>query len=246
MGEFWLIKDPIEIKDRMKAFQTFLEQEWCWEKPVAWQVKEYKPRRSLSQNDLFHVWVRDMTRHFKKRGGFTGTEDDLKLMLKYKFLGTEDVEVGNTTIPAQVRGTSTLDRGEMLYFMQQVEAWCIDLGSSSQSLRIRSTANWGVGMSLLQFCKTERQKAIISRVENGVSQRVIAKELGLARSTVVSHLDTVKNYAAKQGYSPDHDYTHPVPDGFTVKGVSTLYTDGKPVAQWVKSQSDKEHAHRSH
>ena len=34
MGEFWLIKDPIEIKDRMKAFQTFLEQEWCWEKPV--------------------------------------------------------------------------------------------------------------------------------------------------------------------------------------------------------------------
>jgi len=27
MGEFWLIKDPIEIKDRMKAFQTYLEQE---------------------------------------------------------------------------------------------------------------------------------------------------------------------------------------------------------------------------
>ena len=49
-------------------------------------------------------------------------------MLKHKFLGTEDVEVGKTTIPAQVRATSTLDRGEMLYFMTQVEAWAIDLG----------------------------------------------------------------------------------------------------------------------
>lgn len=98
-------------------------------------------------------------------------------------------------------------------------------------------------MSLLQFCKTERQKAVISRVEQGASQRDIAKELGLARSTVISHLQTVKGYAARQGYSPQHDYTHAVPDGFTVKGVSTYYNDeGKPVGQWVKSQSDKEHA----
>jgi hypothetical protein len=69
-----------------------------------------------------------MHRHFKKSGGFTGTEEELKLMVKYKFLGTEDIEVSKTTIPAQVRRTSTLDRGEMLYFMEQVEAWCIDLG----------------------------------------------------------------------------------------------------------------------
>ena len=80
MGQFWLIKHPNEIKDRIKFFQQFLEQEWCWDKPVAWKVEEYKPKRSLSQNDLFHVWVRDMLRHFKKKGGFTGTEEELKLM----------------------------------------------------------------------------------------------------------------------------------------------------------------------
>ena len=119
-GEFWLIKDPIEVKDRIAAFKKFLDTEWCWDKPVSWQVKEYKPRRSISQNDLFHVWVRDMLRHFKNKGGFTGTEEELKLMVKYKFLGTEDIEVGSTNIPAQVRRTSALDRGEMLYFMQQV------------------------------------------------------------------------------------------------------------------------------
>ena len=70
----------------------------------------------------------DMLRHFKKKGGLTGTEEELKLMVKYKFLGTEDIEVGSTNIPAQVRRTSALDRGEMLQFMEQVEAWCIDLG----------------------------------------------------------------------------------------------------------------------
>jgi hypothetical protein len=95
-------------------------------------------------------------------------------------------------------------------------------------------------MSLVQFCKTERQREVISRVEEGKSQRDIAKELGLGRGTIRGHLEAVRAVAAKQGYSPEHDYTHPVPDGFTVKGVSTLYTDGKPVAQWVKSQSDKE------
>jgi hypothetical protein len=96
-------------------------------------------------------------------------------------------------------------------------------------------------MSLLQFCKTERQKAVVSRVEKGESQRVIAKELGLSRSTVQDHWSKVKAKAALQGYSPEHDYTHPVPDGFTVKGVSTYYNDeGKPVGQWVKSLSDKE------
>ena len=95
-------------------------------------------------------------------------------------------------------------------------------------------------MSLVQFCKTERQREVVSRVEEGKSQREIAADLGLSRGTIRGHLEAVRAVAAKQGYSPEHDYTHPVPDGFTVKGVSTLYSDGKPVAQWVKSQSDKE------
>ncbi len=51
----------------------------------------------------------------------------------------------------------------------------------------------------------------------------------------------MKGKAAKQGHSPDHDMIHTVPDGFSVKGVSTYYNDeGKPVGQWVKSASDKE------
>lgn len=48
-----------------------------------------------------------------------------------------------------------------------------------------------------------------------------------------------------KGYSPEHDMTKTVPDGFSVRGVSTLYDqDGKPRMQWVKSQQDAEAVRR--
>lgn len=44
-----------------------------------------------------------------------------------------------------------------------------------------------------------------------------------------------------QGHSPEHGMTKTVPDGFTVKGVSTLYdAEGNIAAQWVKSQQDQQ------
>lgn len=45
---------------------------------------------------------------------------------------------------------------------------------------------------------------------------------------------------ARQGWSPEHDLRHQVPDGFHLKGASTLYKDGKQVLQWVKSSIDHE------
>lgn len=45
----------------------------------------------------------------------------------------------------------------------------------------------------------------------------------------------------RQGYSPKHDMTKPVPDGYMVRGVSTYYDEeGKVRGQWVKSQVDAE------
>lgn len=42
-----------------------------------------------------------------------------------------------------------------------------------------------------------------------------------------------------QGNSPEHDMVHPVPDGYMVKGASTLYReDGSVAAQWIKSTVD--------
>lgn len=54
------------------------------------------------------------------------------------------------------------------------------------------------------------------------------------------NLQRHKARLARQGWSPEHDLRHQVPDGFHLKGASTLYKDGQPVLQWVKSSIDLE------
>lgn len=72
------------------------------------------------------------------------------------------------------------------------------------------------------------------------SYRQVAKQFHVNEKTVRDAIKGVKLKAALQGYSPEHDMTKAVPDGFMVKGVSTYYDDeGKPKGQWVKSSADK-------
>lgn len=93
---------------------------------------------------------------------------------------------------------------------------------------------------LLPYCHTERQKAAIELLINGATKKEVADKFGCSERSVYKIIDRVKNHAAKQGHSPQHDMTHTVPEGFKVKGVSTYYNeDGVPTGQWVKSQSDE-------
>jgi hypothetical protein len=90
---------------------------------------------------------------------------------------------------------------------------------------------------------TERQAVIFDAVKQYGSHRAAAEALGLAHGTVGDSMQALKKKAAKAGWSPDHDMTHIVPDGFRVKGTSTLYdAEGKPKLQWVKSTIDHERA----
>lgn len=88
---------------------------------------------------------------------------------------------------------------------------------------------------------TPRQLEILEAIEKHGSQGKAAKALGIVRGTLFKALQSVKRRAAKAGYSPEHDMTHTVPDGFLVKGVSTMYDkNGAIKAQWVKSGIDRE------
>jgi hypothetical protein len=88
---------------------------------------------------------------------------------------------------------------------------------------------------------TPRQLEILEAIERTGSQRSAAKELGIARGTIFNMMQAVKKRAAKAGHSPEHDMTRTVPDGFLVKGVSTMYAkDGTIAAQWVKSSIDRD------
>lgn len=88
---------------------------------------------------------------------------------------------------------------------------------------------------------TPRQAEYLDAVlEHGSNQKA-AQALGVSRRTVDRAMVALKQAAVRQGYSPQHDMTHTVPDGFMVKGVSTYYnSEGKPTAQWVKSTADRE------
>lgn len=62
----------------------------------------------------------------------------------------------------------------------------------------------------------------------GISDRVFRRSIA-----------KLKSDAALSGVSPDHDMTHAAPDGYLVKGTSTLYgDDGQVKQQWVKTQVD--------
>jgi len=62
-----------------------------------------------------------------------------------------------------------------------------------------------------------------------------AKLLGMGERTLRTH----KARMARQGWSPEHGMTKTVPDGYHLKGTSTLYDeDGKAKLQWVKTSID--------
>lgn len=88
---------------------------------------------------------------------------------------------------------------------------------------------------------TERQREIYLAVKQHGTQRAAADALGIHQRAVWQSLKALKARAARMGYSPEHDMTRQVPDGYRVKGVSTYYNkEGKPAGQWVKSQVDPE------
>jgi hypothetical protein len=93
----------------------------------------------------------------------------------------------------------------------------------------------------LRSWATVRQLEFLDAIEANGSNRKAAKALGVNPRTLEKSIALLKAKAAQQGYSPAHDMTHTVPDGFKVKGVSTYYDEeGKARGQWVKSSADQE------
>jgi len=93
----------------------------------------------------------------------------------------------------------------------------------------------------LRTWATVRQLELIEAIEKHGSARKAAKALGLNIGGVSQSMRSLERRAATMGYSPKHDMNHTVPEGFKVKGVSSLYDkEGKLAAQWVKTSADEE------
>ena len=91
---------------------------------------------------------------------------------------------------------------------------------------------------LKQFA-TPRQAEFLDKVIELGSNRQAAKFFNVTPTVVDKAMRAIRRKAALQGYSPEHDMTRTVPEGYLVKGISTYYNkDGKPSGQWVKSTLD--------
>lgn len=92
---------------------------------------------------------------------------------------------------------------------------------------------------LLDYCRTPiEERYVKALIASKGNQSEAARSLGKGRSTVKDILNRVKGRAAlkdRKGHAQD------VPEGFNIKGVSTLYNDeGGVTAQWVKTDRDTE------
>lgn len=141
-GLFWKIDRKEQAPERLRSLHSHLRDTWDWSKPVCLKVEEYQNPRSLDQNALFHVWIREVTAHFKPEAPNL-TEEDWKNFFKHHYLGTETLRAGKITYENQLRQTSKLKKGEMYAFMEQVNQWCLERGvqlmvpDDSEFMRIR-------------------------------------------------------------------------------------------------------------
>lgn len=85
---------------------------------------------------------------------------------------------------------------------------------------------------------TEYNEQLVKEaIASGANNAIMAEQLGVSERT----MRRWKAKLAVSGYSPEHDMTRQVPDGFKVRGVSSLYNkDGVLSAQWIKSGADDE------
>jgi hypothetical protein len=97
-----------------------------------------------------------------------------------------------------------------------------------------------VDEALFEFA-TPRQAEVLRSIQKHGGARPAAEADGESNSYYSRVVQAVQKKAAQRGFSPAHDMSHIVPDGFKVKGTSTLYDEfGKPRMQWVKSNADEE------
>lgn len=102
-------------------------------------------------------------------------------------------------------------------------------------------ADYSAALDLLPYAGTDRQREILESLHRTQNSQKTADEVGTSLTEVCKVYRKIKARAAQSGWAPEYDYTRPVPEGFTVKGVSTYYNkEGEVKGQWVKSNADNE------
>lgn len=99
--------------------------------------------------------------------------------------------------------------------------------------------------SIRVFGWESQQIVVDALVEHGNWQDA-ADALDMTRRMLQSRIQRLRRRALKRGYAPDYDMTEPAPEGYSIRGTSTLYRkdpktgDKTEVLQWVKTKQEQE------
>jgi hypothetical protein len=85
--------------------------------------------RSLSQNALYWQWMTVIADSINKRNKTDFKPNEIHIRMKHQFLGYDlGKKIGNIEIPPQLLSTSNLTKGQMFHYMDQIDAYCAELG----------------------------------------------------------------------------------------------------------------------
>lgn len=89
MGDYWLARNPGELKTRLHAFGEHLEKRNEW--PIAWKAEIYKDPRNLDQNALIYAMYADIAPQ-TDLGGVVDVRRHCKLRYGVPILRAHDEE----------------------------------------------------------------------------------------------------------------------------------------------------------
>ena len=98
--------------------------------PGKWRVNivKWREKRSLSQNSMMWMWLAEIDKQRPLKcdtGEFTGSELWHEVFKKY-YCPIKQITDGDNYMV--IKSTKLLDVGEMTYYLNQIETWCIDRG----------------------------------------------------------------------------------------------------------------------
>ena len=95
-----------------------------------------------------------------------------------------------------------------------------------------------IDAGLAQYATPTQIRYLQAVAEHGSGGKA-ARALGVCKNAVNDAIARLKAKAAAQGWAPEYDLSHRVPEPFVAKGHSTLYgADGEVKLQWVKTKID--------
>lgn len=95
-------------------------------KKLSLELKQWRDKRSIPQNQTMWMWNTEIANHIKKKAGQDFDPEDIHELLKQLFCPVTEITIGSTT--ASVRSTKRLDKSQMHRYLEQVDAWAAEKG----------------------------------------------------------------------------------------------------------------------